>query len=583
MPRVKKTYKIAVLDFETDPFKFERIPKPFAVECYCDDWTFVSWGDDCPERLMQHLDTITEPLLIFAHNGGKFDFHFLHPYLDNPIKIINARIVQSQLGIHTVRDSFSIIPIPLKAFDKDDIDYDKMERHRRERYKDEILLYLHKDCTSLFTLVSAFVAEFGTRLTVASTAMTEIKKLHTFNTMNMKGDAIFRPFYFGGRVQCFKSGIIDGPWKGYDVNSMYPKAMRDYKHPVNCSYSVDNQMPDTFDVPYFMHFRGRNYGALPTRIDDADGGLTFDVEKGEFFACSHEIEIALKYNLIEIDDIEVVYIADETTSFKEYVDFWYNRKVTAKKNKDKIGELFAKFMLNSGYGKFGQNPENFADWLLWRDYGREAEIEEKGYGPVCEFPDFELWKRPARITDSAFYDVSIAASITSAARAILLDGIQNAIDPIYCDTDSIICRSFGGHISDTELGAWKHEFDAPTAAIAGKKMLACYDPALPINNKYRSKNAPDRPINDAPFDPGRRENPIKLVSKGGTLTLPDILNICRGKRVSVASQAPTFSVSQAPRFISRTFRQTAGKSDKDDEIDLTDIGDLDTFDSVDDE
>lgn len=570
------------MDFETDPFRFERIPKPFAVECYSDAWTFYAWGDDCVNELMQHLDSVEEPLLIFAHNGGKFDFHFLHTFIDNPIKIINARIVECALGIHTLRDSFSIIPIPLKAFDKDDIDYDKMERHRRERYKDEILHYLHKDCTSLFALVSAFVEQFGTRLTVASTAMTEIKKLHTFNTLNTKGDAIFRQFYFGGRVQCFKSGIIDGPWHGYDVNSMYPKAMRDYKHPVNCSFSVTDTLPNGFDIPYFCHFRGRNNGALPTRIDDAEGGLTFDVTEGEFFACSHEIQVALKYDLIEIDEIVACYVADETISFGAYVDFWYDRKVTAKRNKDKIGELFAKFMLNSGYGKFGQNPENFADWLLWRDYGREDEIEAKGYAPVCEFPEFELWKRPAKINDSAFYDVSIAASITSAARAILLEGIQNAVDPVYCDTDSIICRSFNGAISDTTLGAWKHEFEAPRIAIAGKKMIAAYDPTKPLNSTMKSKHAPDRPINARAFDPSKAENPVKLVSKGGTLTLADILSVCRGQSVSVASAAPTFSLSRPTRFITRTFRQTAPLADheqvKDDESvpDLTALPNVDS-------
>src|SRR5579862_7391491 len=210
MPRDKINYITAVLDFETDPFRYGRIPQPFAVELYTDQTTFVAWGNDCVEKLMDYLEMLETPCRIYAHNGGKFDFFFIYPYLDNPIRIINNRIVSAKLFHHNLRDSFAIIPVPLRAYAKDDIDYNKLESHRREKHKDEILSYLHTDCVKLFELVSSFIDRFGPMLTIGSTAMQEIQARYDFERLNEEGDAFFRQWYYGGRVECFHSGILSG-------------------------------------------------------------------------------------------------------------------------------------------------------------------------------------------------------------------------------------------------------------------------------------------------------------------------------------------------------------------------------------
>ncbi|MDE2020898.1 MAG: hypothetical protein KGJ13_11230, partial [Patescibacteria group bacterium] len=203
--------KISVIDFETDPFLYQRTPRPFACEFLSDEFCEVFWGDDCHEQLAKFLETLSEPFFIYAHNGGKFDFHFLHRWLENPIKVINSRIVSAKMGIHTFRDSYAILPVPLRAYEKDEIDYTKMERDRREIYKEEILRYLHTDCVSLLDLVSAFVERFGDKLTIGSTAISEIKKRHPFIRATEPYDSVFRKFYYGGRVHCFKQGIVKGP------------------------------------------------------------------------------------------------------------------------------------------------------------------------------------------------------------------------------------------------------------------------------------------------------------------------------------------------------------------------------------
>lgn len=535
-----KEVLIAVIDCETDPFKYSRVPAPFAIEFYSDKYTEVFWGDDCISRCMTWLEKLEEEYIIFAHNGGKFDFHFMHEYIDNPLFIIKSRIIRAALFHHTLADSYAILPVPLRDYAKDTFDYKKMERHKRNRHKKEILEYLHHDCVYLFQLVSKFVEQFGIKKTIGSTAMASIKSMYEFAKLTEHGDEYFRQFYFGGRVQCIKSGILQGPWKLYDVNSMYPYVMKEYKHPVNCQFEITDEMPDNFDMPFFMKFDGINRGALPmkTKAMAEEDTLDFTVKEGTFYACSHEIQVGLELGLIEIKNVHECYISTETINFAEYVDTHYAAKVEAEQNGDKAGRLFAKLLLNSGYGKFGQNPDNFREYFLNRDFGDDERLREEGWELECDdFTAFELWSKPVPKKDNAYFDVSIAASITSAARACLLRGLYHSVDPIYCDTDCVIARDIrtegtGILLDQTALGAWKLEKEAEFIAIAGKKLYALYD------------------------QKERKLKEIKRVSKGGTLTLAQIRTLAKGYTVETKLSAPVFSIKKQPTFLSRRFAKT---------------------------
>lgn len=538
----KKKYQIAVLDYETDPFLFGRVPKPFCVEFYTPDYTAAFWGDDCTEQLIEYVRGLEQQYIIYAHNGGKFDFHFMHDYLDNPALIIKTRIVEAALCHHKVRDSFAILPVPLRDYDKMEFDYSKMEKENRERFKDEILEYLHYDCVKLYELVLAFNDRFGPKMTIGGTAMREIEKLHPFIKNGSIHDEQFRPYYYGGRVECYKSGILSGPWQLIDVNSMYPAAMRNMRHPINGAWDMWETMPDSFDDPFFISFNGKNRNALPGRAED--GSLTFEETEGTFFACSHEVKVALEYDLIDIDSVNICYVSQDHISFTDFVNTFYADKVACKESGDKIGELFSKLLLNSGYGRFGINPNNFEDWHIHRDFGEDENLEERGYTKQVDYETIELWSKPADISENQYCDVAIAASITSAARSILLRGLQNAIDPIYCDTDSIICRSFSGDIDPYTLGAWDLERENDMCAIGGKKLYAMY------NQEHLSRA---KKLTHASKE-------IKLSSKGGTLNLAELLSICRGNTIKFENMAPTFSLKSAPRFVTRTFAKTVAKA-----------------------
>lgn len=551
MARKKKQSRFAIIDFETDPFLHGRVPKPFCVGIKygpnVDDYRDF-WGHDCVRQLCDYiLDTFPEPMQIYAHNGGKFDFIFFAQLglLSNPSLILHGRIVKSRfLGIHEIRDSFAILPVPLKAYNKDDIDYKFFEENLREEYKEPILKYLKSDCVYLYDLVSAFKERFGQKLTIGSTAISEIKKTTDIWRGDINHDMEFRPFYYGGRVDFFKHGKIEGDYKVYDVNSMYPTAMRNYKHPYGKFYLhvKDDAAHRLFDFKtgevkghssevYFIRFTGWQKGALPVKTD---AGLSFHIPEGTFTVTSHELKIAIKYNLVRIDVIHDIYLPAEVFDFREYVDKFYAEKRTGKITGDKIMELFAKLMLNSGYGKFATNADEFKEYFILNTDDEnmlgdfQNWIEEKaesGYAPIIEtdYGNIEIWQCKSPDPDG-YFDVAVAASITGASRAILLEALINADDPLYCDTDSIICKSLSGvPIGSTELGEWKLEEEIDTVYIAGKKLYSCF------------KNGAN----------------VKKACKGAKLTGDEIARVAMGEEIMWHNDAPAFNLVGGANFVSR--------------------------------
>ena len=531
----KQDREIAIIDFETDPFLHDRVPEPFACGVLWRGIYADFWGRDCWRDAADYLLSIDVPLIVYAHNGGKFDFFFMWRVLENPIKLIGGRIVSARLGKHELRDSWSILPFALARYKKTKIDYALFEPGARQENKNEILDYLHDDCCDLMELCAAFNTRFGPRLTIAGTAMHELTQIHPQETTGKSHDTRFRPFYFGGRVECFASGILEGEWKVYDVNSMYPSVMADFDHPIglkyvqetDCKLDADGWIVGYPGRMYFCEVSGVNLGALPQRGESAMDGLRFDVEFGTFWTTSHELRTAIALGKFEVVEIARALIPRRVQRFGEYVAKFASEKVAAKTSGDSIGEIFAKLIMNSAYGKFGQNPEHFKDYhIAIRSVnpgspGETWDLEQSA-------DDWVIWSRPSE--QLRYFDVAIAASVTSAARSVLMRGIANATLPIYCDTDSIICRKLDGvKLDDFALGAWKLEATATTAAIAGKKLYALFN----------------------------GDEPVKWASKGTKLSPEAIMMIADGKTSLWKSDAPNFSLSGKTKFVSRISRKTA--------------------------
>jgi DNA polymerase elongation subunit (family B) len=518
--------KISVLDIETDPFEYNKIPQPFVAEYFDGKDSIVIWHPDCIRKLARRLLERHEPTIIYAHNGGKFDFIYFLEHLESNLRIINGRIVQAYLGHHELRDSYAIMPFPLRDFDKDEIDYEKMRPNVREKHRDEILSYLHKDCTSLYELVTNFVKEFGDNLTIGGSSLKQLKTFHKFETGGPFFDKKFRSdFYFGGRVQVFKAGIVKQPIKIYDVNSMYPHVMSAFTHPIDTKFRVSK---DVHKKSCFVIAEGKNFGAFPVRTKF--DGLDFNQPSGTFCATIHEWNAALQTGCFKPTRIIKSYEFLKQSSFGEFVEYFYEARKHAKEIGDKIHTLFYKYVLNSSYGKFAQNPDNFSEWCITQmKDGKESILPEPWAPAYIHFGKYIIWEKP--LERQFYYNVCTGASITGAARSLLLHGIHSATDPVYCDTDSLMCRKLSGvRIDDNELGAWKCEATGELAAIAGKKLYAIFD---------------------------AEGNVVKKAHKGARLNGEEIYRIAQGDVIECQNPVPAFKLDGKHTFTTRRMRRTS--------------------------
>ena len=528
--------RICIFDSETDPFETGATIKPFTCGFYDGEDYVDFWGDDCIDQFGRYMNTRRgERLLIYAHNLGGFDVHFLYDYFDSDIAplVIGSRLAKVGIFGQEWRDSLKIIPIPLRDFQKDVFDYSKNKRAVREDHKDEIRLYQMHDCEYLYTLVSEFHATFGNRITIGNAAINMLQSFYGFDRLSGRQDANIRDFYFGGRNQCFETGILNDDWKVYDVNSMYPSVMKNYQHPIG---GILHNSKVIGDDTFFVELDAWNNGCLPIRGNGND--LDFTCKFGRFFATIHELRAGLETGDVRIKKINRCINIYAHTDFSEFVDHFYLARQEAKANGDKVRDIFYKLILNTAYGKFSQNPERYGDyfigmpWEVPEDGMFHATINPNGWKPKYDNGKRIIWERDSHRDGGRrpnYFNVATGASITGAARAELYKGLRAADRPIYCDTDSIICRGLNARLSENELGGWKLEASGSRMGIAGKKLYALFD----TNN-----------------------NVIKKASKGANLSGEDILRVASGEVIRYKYEIPTFGLDGSVTYIERDIQRT---------------------------
>lgn len=519
-------------DCETDPFKEGRLDiKPFIWGCYN--------GSEYHEfdTTKEFVEFITEAGgIVYAHNGGKFDWHFIFEYIPEftPIKIISGRVAQFKIGNAEFRDSYSIIPVPLAAYKKDDMDYSLMERGVRDKPKIKKMIrdYLRSDCVYLFDLVSGFINEYGKNLTLAGAAMKQWRKI-SGEKAPRTSQAFYNElskFYYGGRTQCFKTGEINKPFTVLDIKSAYPDAMT-RRHPYGSAFFVDNELPKTeaYIQRSFIELRCKSRGALPWRCPKS-GSLKFpnnDIER-HYCISGWEYLAALDTNSISDIEIMAVYQFADSIEFSSYVDHFYTMKDEAEAAGDKARYIFSKLFLNSLYGKFGANPENYSEYLTLPPEYIEAARDAEGFHYCADMGNQALVSRPLPEEKSQYYNVAVAASITGYVRAKLWRAISKCDGVLYCDTDSIFACDIAGLELGKNLGDWDIEDECIYGAFGGKKLYA-------VQNK---------------------NGDWKTASKGVRLEPDEIIKVAKGETVEYTPIAPSFSVKNEIRFISRKVRKT---------------------------
>lgn len=403
----------------------------------------------------------------FAHFGGRYDFNFIYQYLkDHPesgIQIESMQFAGAMLmalvlrcrGYRVIfRDSYRLLPASLdkltNAFHvehvKTSIDFQGMEYNR------ELLEYNEQDCRGLYEVIDAFFTLTDVQAeTFASQALKLWRKSFQRKTIwktPVNVDRFVRYSYHGGRSEVIKRKHPH--LRCYDVNSMYPYVMQ---KPIPVEYLGRSKRLDEKHFG-FVHARvtvpDTYIPCLPMRHHK----LFFPV--GCLDACFTTVELirALEYGA-KIDHIFDACYFNTDYIFAEYVAYWYTIKQT---NPDPLRTI-AKFMLNSLYGKFGQNPQK-------RVYCSES-VAPPGAWPVINQDTgkptgFSYYERESHV---AYLLPHISSSITSMARLILFERMNAST--YYCDTDSIFTSE--DMPTGSDLGDW---------SLVGEGSCEFYQPKL---------------------------------------------------------------------------------------------------------
>jgi Vibrio phage DNA polymerase len=552
--------RLWAVDCETDPAQYGRVPKPFLWGAY-DGTTFLCFNTT--EEFVAWARN--QNAILYAHNGGKFDFIFLLLFIgQSKAQVINGRIVKMHLGKAELRDSYSIIPEKLAKFGKKEIDYAKLEQKVRHLHMQEITEYMQQDCVVLFDLVAEYRKVAGKKITIASNALAFSKNLGVDpGKTNHTYDKNLRPYFFGGRCQVFQPGT-HANIRVIDIHSAYPFAMchdhasgDQWQHIERKEFE---KLPREKQQRAFLKISCFSDGAFPKRNATE---LLFPVGKDTYEITGWEYVTAVELGLIRNVVFHDCIVHDGTINFTPYVEHWYDYKARHDKKKFPIQYTIGKIMMNSLYGKLAQNPLRYYDYKIvpagtnvcYEFIARRGERKicracgepdhNHGWEVYEEFDSVEiqrrptLWKWEQKFGKSwegrpLYNNVATGASITGFTRAHLLRaihavGIQNVF---YCDTDSIICRADASleKLSLSEkLGDWADEGTATIGHFAGKKIYG-----------LRMSDGKE-----------------KIASKGSKLDFQQIEALMRGEIVQWRSDFPSFSVAGNAAFVVRNIRQTA--------------------------
>lgn len=566
MPK-SKALEIATIDLETDPFKKNRVPVPFASCMFDGERQNLFWGKACVIDLVNCCVKSGIKRIYYAHNGGKFDLHFILPALvhmfgEEGLKLlcIGNRLVQVQvIGMCEFRDSFAIIPKALKSLGgkKLDIEIWKLENDEsnltaeqkqmfhveqkakglggltipREFYKEEICRYLRRDCSGLYEAIEDFFRLYGKNMTLASAASKFMEKEFKIKApkSDESYDSKFRKFYFAGRVEFFGLGEFKGDYKICDINSAFPAAMVK-KHWFSTSYIRADKPPTKGKELCFYHVKCESLGALPFRTEN--GGVSFPHGFNEFHATGWELFAGIELGLIKKVEFLAIYRPLEIQDFTQYINHFYELKKNAPTEAERN---FAKLFLNSYYGRLALNSREFKETKItpYGDFPKPLKKKIDGVNKLIEwehsYDDEEsglsFWQVPSNHGEKPlrFYNVATAASITGWVRAFLLRSLTACKGVLYCDTDSIIALDTSALKMGENLGEWKLEKTCDKVFIAGKKLYC----AVGTDGKF------------------------KTASKGVRLSPEQIIEVAKGNEQSFAFDAPNFSLYSKKRFTTR--------------------------------
>ena len=396
----------------------------------------------------------------------------------------------------TICDSLKILNMSVdaiaKGFDlpirKLEIDYKEKREIGHILTKQEVE-YIKNDVVIIAQALNKMFELDLDKLTIASDALASFKDMtknfnRYFPKLKPEVDELIRNSYKGGftYVSDKYAGKEVGEGVVFDVNSLYPSRMKFEYLPIGQPEEfVGKYFPDR-NFPLFVQFFDCKFELKPDKIPSIQIKHSLSFMQNEYLKSSNGEIVSLALTSPDLELFFEQYEVSEITYrggfkfqqrkgiFDNYIDYWTNSKIEAKKNGNRALYQISKLMLNSLYGKFGtglRGKKKIPFLVNGKVEFRDSEEEEKAgvYLPVATF-------------------------ITAYARKYTIETSQKIRDfstsecgkdaYLYSDTDSIHANFSTDdveklktiiNIDDFELGAWKLESKFKRAKFIRQK---CY-------------------------------------------------------------------------------------------------------------
>jgi hypothetical protein len=328
---------------------------------------------------------------------------------------------------------------------------------------DDCVDYCRRDTEICWLFVSEMLSRYealglsSIRSTLPSMALQLFKQFYgkEFSEVDDYCLNAMRKGYYGGRVEIFRMGKISGKINHYDVNSLFPSVMKGGVFPdldsIYTTVKPDFEREGIFEG--WVYIPRYDIPGLPVRA----GELLFPYGNVYGSWPYPEIRQLLKDGGRVAKCKEAIEFEQIESPFDKYVDFCYRHRLASKTELDKT---FWKLMLNSLYGKFGQNG---GLEIIYND--KEQMLEGKA--------------KHANVVWSAY--------ITSYARLRMLGFLRSLSTCFYTDTDSLF--TFDNLPSSSDLGALKEEGIYKEAEFKGNKLYH-------LDDSYKAKGVPRKMAED---------------------------------------------------------------------------------------
>jgi hypothetical protein len=321
--------------------------------------------------------------------------------------------------------------------------------------------------------------------TIASQAMRTYRHRYLIDRILIENNPVSlglaRDCYHGGRCEAGYIGKLTQPVYSVDVNSMYPYVMSYAEMPLRIA-GITKKVQTHHLAKLLKQYCLCAHVRLDTKVPFAaivrDKKLCFPVGRFDAYLCTPEIEYAL-----QIDAIREVFLCasyEKGVPFKIFALDLYQHKETAAREGRKFEADHWKKLLNSFYGKWGQNGRKWTQVATcdrhifdarWNIHGkaRIKTLRRRFGGQVLV---------RAEDGESSESHPAIAAHITAHARMVLWTLIRK-VPPehyFYCDTDGLLVSKEGfdalaDRIDQFQLGGVKHVETFAEVEINGCKDL----------------------------------------------------------------------------------------------------------------